>query len=377
MITSKIFIIIIFITLSCSNNSDEIKGDTNSTKMSESKELNQKNKQAIIFNRRNEPRENAFSLLIPKGWQIEGGVFRINPLDQGGPSQSIAAKLDFTIKKDREGSVMIRWLPDVLFFDARYSPAGQMGLFPEGSNYMGMTVMNIISSDKFINRIVFPYAHPGISNPKILEKRNLSQVANNYQKRIKQSFPYLTMSYDASIVKYKYEENGKQYEEVIFSLIENWGQLGAGMWGNKETFLFRTPINEMKTWEPIISTILSSVKINLQWMIKEIKGQVERGQIVIETQKEIQRIGKEITEHRQKTNFEINNDMFLTLMQQEEYVNPYTNEIEVGTNQWKHRWVNQSGDVIYSDNEYYDPNIDIEINRTDFKKSKVRERFPK
>lgn len=252
-----------------------------------------------------------------------------------------------------------------------------MGLFPEGSNYMGMTVMNIISSDKFINRIVFPYAHPGISNPKILEKRNLSQVANNYQKRIKQSFPYLTMSYDASIVKYKYEENGKQYEEVIFSLIENWGQLGAGMWGNKETFLFRTPINEMKTWEPIISTILSSVKINLQWMIKEIKGQVERGQIVIETQKEIQRIGKEITDHRQKTNFEINNDMFLTLMQQEEYVNPYTNEIEVGTNQWKHRWVNQSGDVIYSDNEYYDPNIDKEINRTDFKRSKVREKFPK
>jgi hypothetical protein len=33
--------------------------------------------------------------------------------------------------------------------------------------------------------------------------------------------------------------------------------------------------------------------------------------------------------------------MFLTLTEQEEYVNPYTNEVEVGSNQWKYRWVNE------------------------------------
>ena len=43
--------------------------------------------------------------------------------------------------------------------------------------------------------------------------------------------------------------------------------------------------------------------------------------------------------------------MYLTLTEQEEYVNPYTNEVEVGTNQWQHRWINESGDVIYTDNE--------------------------
>ena len=68
--------------------------------------------------------------------------------------------------------------------------------------------------------------------------------------------------------------------------------------------------------------------------------------------------------------------MFLTLTEQEEYVNPYTNEIEVGTNQWQHRWVNESGDVIYTDNESYDPNVDINLNRSDFKRSKIRKRFP-
>jgi len=77
------------------------------------------------------------------------------------------------------------------------------------------------------------------------------------------------------------------------------------------------------------------------------------GQIAIQTQREVERIGREITEHRAQTNAEIHNDMFLTLMEQEEYVNPCTNEVETGSNQWKYRWVNESDEVIYPDREAY------------------------
>ncbi len=329
----------------------------------------------VIFLRKSEPKENAFSILVPKGWQIAGGIHRVNPI-ANGPSNAISAKLDFAIKKDNAGTVMIRWLPDVLYFDARYSPAGQMGLFPEGSNYQGMTVLNIRTADNFITSIAFPYAHPNAQNIKVVEKKNLTKVANNYSRRVKQAMPYSTMSYDASIVKFTYSENGIQFEELMISIIENWGQLGAGMWGNKETYFIRTPLNEFTKWEAIFSVIQSSVKLNINWLIGEIKGQATRSKTLIDTQKEVQRIGKEIAEHRQKTNDEIHNDMFLTLTDQEEYVNPYTNEIDVGTNQWQHRWINESGDVIYTDVEDYNPNVDINLNVSDFKRSKVRKRSP-
>ena len=46
------------------------------------------------------------------------------------------------------------------------------------------------------------------------------------------------MSYDAAYVKFNYIEQGVQLEEIMVCIIENWGQLGAGMWGNKETFLY-------------------------------------------------------------------------------------------------------------------------------------------
>lgn len=334
------------------------------------------NSDKLIFRRKVEPHENAFSLLVPESWQIEGGIYRVNPLNQGGPSQSFASKLDFTVKKDKNGTVMIRWLPDVLYFDARYSPAGKMGLFPEGSNYQGMTVYNLMSAENFIKKIVFPFVHPNVKNIEVTETKNLREIAKNYSNRVKQAMPYTTMSYDAALVNFNYLEKGKHFQETMFCIIENWGQLGAGMWGNKETFFVRVPKNELSKWEGIFSTIQNSVNINLQWLIGEIKGQAIRGEIAVNNQKEIEKIGRMITANRQKTNSEINNDMYLTLTKQEEYVNPYTNEIEVSTNQWQHRWINESGDVIFTNNKEYNPNVDLNLNSSDYKISKVRKRFP-
>lgn len=75
----------------------------------------------VVFRRVQEPRENAFSILIPKGWQIEGGIFRIDPTMQGGAAQSIAA--------------------------------GQMRLYLPGSNYNGMTVYPIMSAGQFMQQL--------------------------------------------------------------------------------------------------------------------------------------------------------------------------------------------------------------------------------
>jgi hypothetical protein len=79
---------------------------------------------------------------------------------------------------------------------------------------------------------------------------------------------------------------------------------------------------------------------------------------------------------RQRTNAEIMNDQYLNLMSLEEYKNPYSGEIDVGSNQWDHRWVNESGDEFYTDDEYDDPNIPSLLNRSDWRRTPVRPRFP-
>jgi len=186
--------------------------------------------------------------------------------------------------------------------------------------------------------------------------------------------PMLTMSYHAAMATIEYSENGRQYEEIIIAVIEDWGPVGAGMWGNKGCMYIRAPKGELEQWAPLLETIHTSVVIDTQWLIGELKGQQRRGAELIEVQQQIQNIDKDIAAHRQKTNVEIQNDMYLTLTEQEEYVNPYTNEIEIGTNQWDHRWQNNRGEIIYTDNEDYDPNTDINLNVSGFRRSAIRKR---
>ena len=88
----------------------------------------------------------------------------------------------------------------------------------------------------------------------------------------------------------------------------------------------------------------------------------------------MQDIDRQITEHRAQTNAEIHNDAYLTLMEQEEYINPFTNEPETGSNQWDYRWTNTDGAEFYSDNEDHNPNLWDLYNCSDWRRTPVRPR---
>ncbi len=321
-----------------------------------------------------EPNEHAFTLLVPEGWHIAGGIYRVNPVVRGGAGQSIAAKLDFAVKKDRYGLVMLRWLPDMLYFDMSRSPAGQMSLFPPGSNYNGMTVYPIMPAEQFIRQIAFPYAHSTATRIKVVTQKKLPKLAQQFLQLARVVQPMIDFSYDAAMVVFQYAENGRQFEERMLAVIENWGQAGAGMWGNKETFFVRAPLGQLKKWEPILQEIRLSVVINQQWLQGEIRSQIKRAGIMNRALQQMQQIDRQITAHRQKVNAEINHDFYLTITEQEEYINPFTKQVETGSNQWRYRWVNNQGEVIYTNKADYDPNTAIHLNGRGFKLSRIRKR---
>jgi hypothetical protein len=298
-------------------------------------------------------------LAMCSGTGSSRSILRIDPTLEGGAAQSIDAKLDFAVKKNAAGTVMIRWLPELLYKDMRNAPARAFGMFPDGSNYMGMTVWPLVTAREFVTQLVFPYSHPQAQQVRVVEQRDLPDLARMLQQAQQAMMPGVSFGYDAAVVKATYLDAGVSYDEVLVAAVEDWGQVGAGAWKNRSTLYARAPRGELADWEPVLGVILNSVGLNAQWVAGEIQGQITRGQIAQRTYSEVQRIGQEIVEHQQKTNAEIHSDVFLTLTEQEEYVNPYTNEVEVGSNQWKHRWVNESGEVIYTDVEDYDPNLDV------------------
>lgn len=324
----------------------------------------------LVFVQYTEARERAFSLLIPKGWKTEGGIFYVNPDVAGGALNSTGPKLNFSVKKDDPGTVMLQWLPEYFYCDMRFSPAGQMGLFPPGSRYNGALVAVCPPAKDFLLQVAFPQVRPRAQNLQVVEIKPMPQVAQQFAKVA----PIPGFQYDAAMVTVSYLESGVKLQEQMFTVIENMGQAGGGLWQNKQTVLARAPVNEFKAWEQVGALVYYSVKINPQWLAAVIQATNQRNQTVLNTQKTIQQLDAEIVAHRQRVNAEMRHDGYLTLTGQEDYTNPYTGETEIRPDGWKYHWQNASGEVVVSNNGNYDPNHDIDLKRSDFKKSVVRPR---
>ena len=325
----------------------------------------------LVLQRKPEPKEQAFTILVPKGWTVEGGIYWVHPDTAGGPANSVEKKCDLTIKRDSAGTMMLRLLPEVYYADS--ARGAGLYLFPYGSNYQGMVCAPLISAQQFLNQAV-RLLRPQARDLKVIEQKSLPEVARAYGQRTA-NLPFgIRFNYDAAIVTFAYEENGTHYKERMFTIIEDRGQIAGGQWCNRSTIIARTPADEFDQWEPVFSMMLNSIEIDTQWLLKEIKEQLERAGIIISTQKEIQEIERQIAEHKQKTNAEIQNDMFLTLTGQAEFVDPYTKKVMIGSDAFKHQWINPSGEVVVSNDDNYSPNHDVEINRSDFKEMSRRKR---
>jgi hypothetical protein len=326
-----------------------------------------------IFDRIQEPREGAFSMIVPQGWKVEGGIMRLDPNAMGGPAQSIEAKLDMAIKRDDQGTVMARTLADMRYADIAAANPMLAGMFPPGSNYNGMPVAPCPNAHAFISQMAFPYVHPSAQQVTIIKTYPAKDLAQRYQQSLATLPLPMTPICDAGVAILEYTENGIAYKEVWSAVIVNWGQMAGGMWENKETRFMRTPAAEFDQWVPVFAAMQASVQVNPKWLAGEIQGQMTRSQIVIDTQKEIQRIEREMVENRQRVNSEIQNSMYLTITGQEDYKNPFTGEYETRPSDLgKHRWVNDLGQEVYTDDNSYDPNADVNLYHKGFQQCEVR-----
>lgn len=327
----------------------------------------------LSFTRVQEPNEAAFSILIPQGWGYEGGLYRVDPLQAGGPLNSMEAKCDLIFKSDREGTVSFHILPDVVYGHANIGG----GFFPVGSNYQGARIRPYEDALTHL-RNLFAYLHPQAAAVQTLKISRLPGEIEamdrglSYTNRLlaQIGMPHMAYRSDAAGGVFEYEEGGKRYREVLLAGIVN--MPAAMTWKNTRCLAFRVPVEAFDRWRPVMDVMRNSIRFNPKWILSESKGQQERARIIEDVFKEIRRIDQEIVAKTTVNREEIMNDNYLVLTGQEEYVNPHTNEVVVDTDAFKYRWETAGGDVYYTDKEEEDPNIFLK--RNDYKRTLVRKR---
>jgi len=322
----------------------------------------------LVLEKIYEPNEKAFTILKPQGWQVEGGVTLWDPIASGGAANAIESKIDFVLKSDLGGTIQIHWLPDIYFVDM----AGSMvaGMFPEGSFYNGMPVLHKMNATTFLQNHLAPYLHPdkqvSVTDTRVLPKIEKFCYDNDIVKEMQSK-------YSSAVVDFSYTKNGIRYHERAFCIIHDMGPYTTGMWKNRSTVVIRAPEKSFSAWEPLFHEIGQSVVLNPTWVSAELKGQMQRGSTMIKTMNDIARIGEEIQKGHTETNAKINHQAYLNLTSQEDYINPHTNKVETGSNQWDHRWVDDLGNVIYTNNQEYNPNFDLDLQMEGFRKSKAKQ----
>lgn len=327
----------------------------------------------LSFIRMNEPKEQAFSILVPGGWQAEGGIFRVNPLQAGGPLNSIEAKCDLIFKSDANGTIYFRIFPDIVYAHAGIGG----GFFPVGSYYQGAEVRPLADAPAFLTNI-FSGMHQNARAVKALKNRRLMgeiQAIDRGLAYTNQLFAQIglqALSYkgDAAGAIFEYIENGVRYREILLTGVIN--MPAALTWKNTRTLAFRAPVEQFERWRPVMDIMRFSVRFNPKWILKESEGQRERANIVMKVYDEIRRIDQEIIKKTTINREEIMNDNFLVLTEQEEFVNPHTGEVETDTDAYKFRWITPGGDIYYTNREDENPNTFLQ--RTDYKRSPVRKR---
>lgn len=334
----------------------------------------------LIYRKMWEPRQQAFSFLAPDGWKVDGGMFYIDPMQTNGPGNTMEPKCDLVIKRDDAGTVMLHWVPSYNYADLTASPQFAMGagFFPWGSYYQGMLVKPLPTVEAFLEE-VFAHYHPQVRDARTTDRKKLPELIAYEQKvyepseMIARQMGLPGVGIDAGMIVKDYTETGIRYKEALACALIDLRMTGA-MWSNQYTLRIRAPASEEARWRPVLDLIRQSTTVNPQWLAQVQRAVAQRGENWRETQRHINKIDQEIWEHRARTNAEIRHEDYLFLSGQEEYVNPFTKEVEQDTNEYTCRWTNHSGDMIYSDDDRYDPNKVRELNNVEWKKTPVRKR---
>jgi hypothetical protein len=332
-------------------------------------------KPAQVFLQRGwEPNEKAFSILVPKGWKIDGGIFNVNPLQTNGPGNSISPKCDFSVKNDDKGTVMIRWMPGWNYADLTYAPSG-FGLFQPGQFYKGMPVRVKVNARQYLTEMLRK-ERPQASGLKVIAEDSMGEVTRAFESRAEgvnrqlQNIGVGSIGFESLALWVEYTEGGTLFREVLMTTIAD-NRKGAFQWSNENTLMFRAPDGEFESWKTVLDLIRASRSPNPQWLAAVEKAGGERAKLAWETQNYISQVANEIVANRQKANAEIRYERYLFLSGQEEYKNPFTGEKEVGSSAYRYRWQNRQDEILYTDRNEFDPNQIKDFEATEWKRTEA------
>jgi hypothetical protein len=302
---------------------------------------------------------DAFSLLIPSDWQVEGGLaWRLHPV--------LPAYLVLRVSSpDRTEAV--ETFPALMFVWAE----GGIPLYPPGSTYLGNEVAEPMEDPVlYVKQVVLPRFRKNVTSPQVMATEELPKVAEVIAQNEQE--PGLQKKFRAARVRIEYVENGRGMQEDIYCVLASAyaSATHTTVWGTDRNYAFKTEKGKMDLRANVLQTVMSSFRPNLQWFnryvqlvqllaqgrIEGLRHPIEFGAYIKQgTTEEINGIRRQLYDLQQSAQERINASFLTYVRRLDEYRNPLDHRrVLLPTS--ASAWTNRRGDYLLAADASFDPN---------------------
>jgi hypothetical protein len=276
------------------------------------------NNKGIFLKLYQEPYQKAFHILIPKGWKAEGGMI------PSGVEWNVVDLVENNIRfrvTSSDGKSFFGWYPRFYFQDPRVIMQSSGGVLqPQtGQVLNGCWLYPYLDVAQYVQYIVFRQLSVNeLQNPRIIG--NVVRAPE-----LKPWAPKMATRCDYGYVNFECTINGTPMYGRLYSI--NY-ELRGVIWTTVGTFGWLAPKSRWKQDERVMELCLRSFRLNSLWVRKATEATRYRARKYHQVIQDMHRIDNEITQNRNQTRSDIQEEFYKVITDQIETYDPETGQMK-------------------------------------------------
>jgi len=292
------------------------------------------------YERWSDPRENAFSLEVPKGWKVTGGTRRPSPL-------RVTTGVYVT---SPDGRTQVTATDDLPVYVVPNQGLAMVGIGEGGWYTDGFGLRHPVRSyapgAKWITHFLLPSLPHRVKMLSVKDHAELS-------KQLSQCFG-VAVRYDAGEVAYEYERDGVIYKGKAYCITQLINSDVHAMWHVFRLTVVEAPADKLAEAEAVLVRMGATTQINLQWAQAQMRMTAEQVRILNNANTAIFNTitqGYWENARRMDTVFDRGSRARRGV---DDFYDPVLGQVHYGVeNRHNYYWINDRGDIRGTDT--YDP----------------------
>jgi hypothetical protein len=312
----------------------------------------------LAFVRFTDPRENAFTTEVPKGWKTSGGLFRMASVDTRGALESVSPEGDIRVSAGDAD------LPPFTIPNQMLAMAG----FREGSWYSpgyGVRMMvrryqpGVAFAEDYVrNKLASQIGCAGLTITNKESRPDLTQSINALYAQF--AAQGMNVREDAGEVWFSCTRHGQPWKGYYLATTQISAGAGGGVWHAEHILGYAANSDKTALAEAAMLHLAVTMQVNPEWVKRQQGVTMATSQIVAATNEQISSTVRKTFENKWKTEEQIFRHDANARRGVTDVLDPETGESWTVQNGSNHYWRKPGSDVIVGTETYDPPGIGYE-----------------